>query len=153
MQIKSELMSFPYPRAAVSVAVFRGNEVLLVRRGKKGAYQGLWSLPGGAIELGETAMEAARRELKEETGLEASGLTLADVRDAILRNSKGAVEAHFTIIVFAASRFEGILAAGGDAAEADWLNADARGNLPKTPGLEVTIERAAQALVQKGYDQ
>ena len=56
------------PRAGVSVALFKGEGVVLVQRGK-GIYRGFWSLPGGAIELGETAMEAAQRELREETQL------------------------------------------------------------------------------------
>ena len=42
--------------------MFRGGDVLLVQRGK-GIYRGAWSLPGGAVELGETALEAAKREL------------------------------------------------------------------------------------------
>src|SRR3974390_1710373 len=80
-----------YPRAGVSVVVLQGGDVLLVQRGK-GAYRGFWSLPGGAIELGETAEAAARRELMEETGLLASDLTLGDVADVIVRDTAGAVE-------------------------------------------------------------
>ncbi len=57
-----------YPRAGVSVAVFRGNEVLLVQRGNQ-LYAGFWSLPGGEVQWGEKVAEAARRELEEETGL------------------------------------------------------------------------------------
>src|SRR5215469_10882389 len=88
-----------YPRAGVSVVVLQGGDVLLVQRGK-GAYRGLWSLPGGAIELGETAEAAARRELMEETGLLASDLTLGDVADVILRDAAGAVESHYTVAVY-----------------------------------------------------
>jgi len=57
-----------WPKSAASLAVFRGEEVLLVARGG-GTFKGLWSLPGGHIEPGERAREAALRETLEETGL------------------------------------------------------------------------------------
>ena len=53
-----------------SIAVFKGDTVLLVQRGRA-PFRGLWSLPGGSIEPGESASEAALRELKEETGITA----------------------------------------------------------------------------------
>jgi len=138
-------MTQVYPRAGVSAAVFRGGEVLLVQRGK-GAYAGSWSLPGGAIELGETAIEAARRELSEETGLLALDLTLSDVADVIVRDDAGAVVSHYTIAVFAAERVTGTLAAGADAKDAGWFDAAARMQLQRTPGLEAAIEKARWAL-------
>jgi 8-oxo-dGTP diphosphatase len=134
-----------YPRSGVSVVVLRGDEVLLVQRGK-GAYRGLWSLPGGAIELGETAEAAARRELLEETGLLASELSLGDVADAILRNAEGAVEMHYTIAVYVTDRFSGFPAAAADALGAGWFGPEARSKLERTPGLETAIGRARKAL-------
>jgi 8-oxo-dGTP diphosphatase len=134
-----------YPRAGVSVVVIEGDDVILVQRGK-GAYRGFWSLPGGAIELGETAEAAARRELLEETGLLASDLTLGDVADAILRNAEGAVEAHFTIAVYVTDRVSGSLAAAADARDARWFSPEARLHLKETPGLDAVIEKARRAL-------
>ncbi len=138
-------MQQAYPRAGASVAVLREGSVLLVQRGK-GIYRGLWSLPGGAIELGETAIEAARRELWEETGLLASDLTLSDVADAIVRDSSGAVEMHYTIAVYAADRVSGTLAAAADATDAGWFGPEARKHLERTPGLEAAIDRAIWTL-------
>src|SRR5215470_13732542 len=59
-----------WPRCGASAAVFRGEAVLLIVRAK-GALKGLWSLPGGHIEPGETARAAALREVREETAVEA----------------------------------------------------------------------------------
>jgi ADP-ribose pyrophosphatase YjhB (NUDIX family) len=137
-----------YPRAAVSVAVFRGEDVLLVRRGK-GAYEGFWSLPGGAIELGEDALDAARRELREETGLLASALTLSDVTGAIVRDKAGDIVAHYVISVFAAGQVSGTLKAAGDAREAAWFGPGPRQLLERTPGLEEAIARAWKALEKR----
>ncbi len=140
-------MTQSFPRAGVSVAVFRGEDVLLVQRGK-GAYKGAWSLPGGAVQLGETAIEAAKRELHEETGLLASWLTLGDVANAILRDSEGSVEVHFMIAVFATDEVLGFLSPAADAADARWFSAGDRSHLSQTPGLEAAIEKARLALVR-----
>ena len=63
----------PWPRAGASAVLFRGEAVLLIERGG-GPSEGLWSLPGGSIEAGETAEDAARREVREETGLDRAHL-------------------------------------------------------------------------------
>ena len=62
------------PWVGIGAIAFRGDTVLLVRRARP-PRQGLWSLPGGAQHLGEGAEEAARRELREETGLLAASMT------------------------------------------------------------------------------
>jgi ADP-ribose pyrophosphatase YjhB (NUDIX family) len=134
-----------YPSAGASVAVFRGNEVLLVRRGKP-PFEGYWSLPGGALQWGETVAEAARRELREETGLLASNLTLGDVADGILRDAEGIMLAHYAVIVFATRDVEGALAAASDADALGFFGAEARKRLQCTPGLETAIENAKRAL-------
>lgn len=133
------------PGAGVSVAVFRGREVLLVKRGK-GPYKGFWSLPGGSIHWGESAQDAALRELREETGLLASSLALSHVSDAILRGADGSTAAHFVIIVFTTSEFSGTAAPAADAAELRWCAPDARLSLELTPGLEAAIGSAERVL-------
>jgi len=134
-----------HPRPGASVVVFRGDEVLLVQRGKR-PYEGYWSLPGGEIQWGETAADAARRELKEETGLLALTLTLGDVADGILMDGIGTVTAHYTIVVFATRDVEGVLAPADDAAAAGFFGPEERMSLQRTPGLESAIQNARQAL-------
>ncbi|MDE2459542.1 MAG: NUDIX domain-containing protein, partial [Rhodospirillales bacterium] len=71
------MSSYPTaPKVGIGIVLLKDDEVLLVRRGKPPA-AGSWSLPGGKQELGETAEEAARRELREETGLECGPMVLA----------------------------------------------------------------------------
>jgi ADP-ribose pyrophosphatase YjhB (NUDIX family) len=108
------------PWVAVGVIVFRGEEVLLIRRGRP-PRQGEWSIPGGAQRLGETVEEAARRELREECGVEAGPLTLACVVDVITRDEEGKPRFHYTILDYAARWTSGEARAGGDAAEAAWV--------------------------------
>jgi ADP-ribose pyrophosphatase len=133
------------PVAAVSVAAFLGREILLVKRGQA-PYAGAWSLPGGAIRWGETAEEAACRELKEETSLSAFALTLADIADVIIRNEYEEAVAHYMIAVFCTQEVTGDLLAGTDAAEARWFSPEELPSIGLTPALEAIITKAEQAL-------
>jgi ADP-ribose pyrophosphatase YjhB (NUDIX family) len=107
------------PWVGIGCIVFKGDHVLLVRRGKPPRI-GQWSLPGGAQHLGETAEDAARRELHEETGIEVGPLALAIVVDAISRDDGGRALYHYTIIDFAAQWLSGEARAGDDVSEVAW---------------------------------
>ena len=113
-----------YPIVGIGVAVLRPGAVLLVRRGRPPSL-GAWSLPGGAQELGETAEQAARRELAEETGLMVGALTLAANVDSIHRDADGRVQYHYTILDFCARWQEGEARAGGDVTHVAWAAFDA----------------------------
>ncbi len=106
------------PVPAVGIVCLRGGEVLLIRRGNP-PRQGEWSLPGGRIEWGETAAEAALRELLEETGVQARLLGLIDVVDGLFRSREtGALWAHYLLIDYAAQWTGGEPVPGDDATEA-----------------------------------
>ena len=96
-------------------------EVLLIRRGRA-PMLGAWGLPGGAQELGETAEDAARRELLEETGLTVGALKLAGNVDSIDRDDEGRVRYHYTILDFAGLWEGGVPQALSDAADVTWAD-------------------------------
>jgi ADP-ribose pyrophosphatase YjhB (NUDIX family) len=136
----------PWPRAGVSMAVFRDSSVLLIKRGK-GAYRGLWSLPGGHIEPGETARDAALREVLEETRVTARVDGLADVHDIILRGADGTISAHYVLPVFFGTWVHGIPAPASDAVAASFVPIDALAGLALTPDARRIIEGAHAALL------
>ncbi len=110
------------PVAAVGVVCLRGDEVLLVRRGNP-PRAGEWSIPGGRIEPGERAADAALRELVEETAVEADLIELIDVVDAIFENKDGSlITRHYVLIDYLAIWQSGEPVAGDDAAEARFFH-------------------------------
>jgi ADP-ribose pyrophosphatase YjhB (NUDIX family) len=135
----------PIPRIGVSACVWRDGKVLLVERGKE-PWKGKWSLPGGSLEFGETVREAARRELAEETGIEADLETLVDVDDAITRDGQGLPLQHFSIVCFTGHWRRGEAEARDDAARVQWAEVEALDRLDMTPGTPAYIRQAWQKL-------
>lgn len=134
------------PVAAVGVVCLRGTDVLLIRRGKPPRL-GEWSLPGGRVEWGETVRDAALRELREETGVEADILFLVDVVDGVFtRREGGPPWAHYVMIDFAARWRAGEARAGDDAAEARFFPLAELASLGMWPEtLRVIAEARARA--------
>ena len=139
----------PWPRAAASAVLFRGEAVLLVMRGA-GPSEGLWSLPGGSIEAGETAEDAARREVEEETGLTSHIEGLAGVYDIIDRDAAGAVVLHYVIATYFGRADDGEPRARGDAREARFFALDKLAELPTTHGARHVIDTAWRLLAAGG---
>jgi 8-oxo-dGTP diphosphatase len=133
------------PYLAVSAAIFRDGRVLIVRRARPPAH-GLYTLPGGGVELGETLEEAVIREVREETALAVEPMGLAGFRQAIARDQTGKVERHFVILPFAARWLAGEISLNDELAEARWLAADELSGLKTTEGL-ADIVAAAGAMI------
>ena len=111
------------PLVGIGIVVLRENTVLLVRRTRPPS-PGAWSLPGGAQRLGETAEQAARRELLEETGLSVGPLHLAGHVDSIHTDPDGRIQFHYTILDFCALYAGGQATPGGDAGAIHWAERD-----------------------------
>lgn len=133
------------PWVGIGAVIFRGDRVLLARRGKPPRL-GAWSLPGGAQHLGEGAVECARRELLEETGVTAGPLLLADVIDAVNRDADGRVRYHYTIIDYCGHWAGGEARPGDDVAEIAWAASGELADYALTPEALAVIEKSRQLL-------
>ena len=131
-------MTAPPAIEAVSVALLRGERVLLVRRGRAPA-MGLFAFPGGRVEAGETLEDAVRRELREETGLEAEAIAPVVTLDIDPEGSGPA----FKLNVFRASYAGGEPQAGDDADMAGFHSLEEMTRLPVIPSV---LEVARQLL-------
>lgn len=140
------------PLLAASVAVFRADgRVLLATRTRPPA-DGLWSLPGGKVEPGETLEEAALRELIEEVGVEARIVAFNQHVELIHRDlvqGHPRVTHHFVIASFVADWLAGEARPGPEAGQVTWVDPLRLGGLPTTRNLAGVL-RAAHAL-WRGY--
>jgi len=137
------------PYLAVSAAVFRDGRVLIVRRARPPAH-GLYTLPGGGVELGETLEQAVVREIREETALEIEPVALVGFRQAIARDAAGRVERHFVILPFAARFIGGKISLNEELAAAAWLAPEAIAGLKTTEGLAAIVAAASERLGRSG---
>lgn len=135
------------PFLAVSAAIIRDGRILIVRRARAPAF-GVYTLPGGVVEAGETLTEAVTREVREETALVIEPIGLAGHREAILRDKDNRVERHFVILAFAARWVSGEPVLNEELAEARWMLPAELAGLKTTEGL-AEIVADAFALVER----
>ena len=137
------------PFLAVSAAIVRDGKILVVRRARAPA-NGLFTLPGGVVEVGETLVEAVAREVREETGLAIDPVALAGFRETIVRDGESRVERHFIILCFAARWHAGEPVLNEELSEAHWLDPAELASLPTTPGLAEIVAAAFDRLGEAG---
>jgi ADP-ribose pyrophosphatase YjhB (NUDIX family) len=133
------------PFLAVSAAIIRDGRVLIVRRARKPALN-LYTLPGGAVEVGERLADAVVREVREETTLDIEPVALAGHREAIMRDQDGRVERHFVILSFASRWLKGEPVLNHELDDARWIDPAELSGYKTTEGL-AEIVAAAVALV------
>ncbi len=125
------------PRVAVGAVVIHEGRILMVERAKAPS-RGLWSVPGGSVELGESLAEAAEREVFEETGIRVEAGAIVHTFDSVVRDDSGRVRFHYVIVDLQARYLEGEPRAGCDASAAEWrdpVEATAADVSPKTVEL------------------
>ncbi len=134
-----EYPSRPIPCAGAFVR--KGDAIALIRRGKPPRLNE-WSIPGGAVELGETWREAGEREVREECGILVAIGDVLDAFDIIERDPDGRVRYHYAIVDFMATVLQGELQAGSDAAEARWVTQDEQSHYRMNPQTRAMLLRA-----------
>jgi 8-oxo-dGTP diphosphatase len=134
-----------YPEApivGVGAVVIDGTKVLLVRRGHE-PLKGEWSLPGGALEVGETLQQGVVREVLEETGLVVVPVGIVEVLDRITQEEEtGRVRYHYVLIDFVCRVTGGALLGGSDADEVRWVSGEELGQYRLAPVTVSVIEKA-----------
>lgn len=129
-----------FPILGASACVWRDGKVLLIERAKPPF--GMWSLPGGHVEPGETVAAAAQRELAEETGLSAQLPHFVGLYDIIRHDAAGMLVAHYAVACYAGLAGDGEAIAGGDAKAVAWTDP---GDLPRfrlAPNIRDAVSRA-----------
>ena len=139
------MRAFPdRPIVGVGAVVFDRGRVLLVKRGHE-PLKGEWSLPGGAVELGETLEAAVAREVLEETGLAVEVGPVVDVVDRVQRSDDGRVEYHFVIVDYLCRANTDRVEHGSDADDVRWASPEELGPL-RVSEKAMRVVRKARAL-------
>ena len=113
------------PILGVSVVILEDNKIVLVKRGVEPAFR-KWSIPGGAVELGENVKEATKREAKEECGLDIEFIDdkPMDVLDKLVMDEEGHLRYHYVLLQFLAQPTGGALKPTSDVTDARWVSLD-----------------------------
>jgi ADP-ribose pyrophosphatase YjhB (NUDIX family) len=125
----------------VGAVVVQNGKVLLVKR-KYEPLAGQWSLPGGAVEIGETLEGCLVREMLEETGLEVSVGPVIEVFDRITRDDEGRVMYHFVLVDYLCWPTGGVLSASSDVAEVIFADPENLFQYDLTSKATSVVERA-----------
>ncbi len=129
------------PIVGVGAILFDRGRVLMAQRGRQ-PLMGFWSLPGGALELGETLHQAVVREVREETGLDVEPLGLFEIFERIMPDAAGRAEYHYVLADYVCRVTGGELCAGDDVARVEWVRRRDLGRLQITEGTLGVIEKA-----------
>ena len=133
------------PYLAVSAAIIRDGRVLIVQRAQP-PMRGVFTLPGGVVETGETLHQALVREIDEEVSMAIETIALAGHREVIVRDAEGRIERHFIILAFASRWLAGEPKLNHELADAKWVRPDEIAGLRTTEGLGDIIAAAFEKM-------
>jgi 8-oxo-dGTP diphosphatase len=129
------------PILGVGALIFHEDSILLVERGRE-PLKGLWSLPGGVVEVGENLDDAIRREVLEETGLIVDPIRVFEIFERIMRDEQGRPEYHYVLIDYVCGVNGGTMAPADDVSGAEWATQQTLDGYSLTEGTRDVIERA-----------
>ena len=121
-----------HPIASIAVCVLKEGKILLTKRANPPS-QGLWSVPGGVIELGETIQEAAKRETYEECGIKIEVGAVFNVENLIIPDERGNIQYHYIVTYLLAQHLSGEARPDSDALEVRWVTREELTNLDMSP--------------------
>ncbi len=129
------------PLVGVGAIILHRDRILMAQRGKE-PLKGWWSLPGGALETGESLKDAVCREVREETGLEVRPLGVLEIFERIIRDAAGRPEYHYVLIDYMCRITGGTPRPGDDVCSVEWVPRKQLRNLQITEGTLGVIEKA-----------
>jgi 8-oxo-dGTP diphosphatase len=136
------------PIAGVGVIIYDSGKVLIIKRAFEPS-RNRWSIPGGAVELGEPVRDAARREVEEELGLQVEIRDVVDVLDNIVFE-RDTIRYHFVLIDFWAEKVGGSLQLNPECLDAQWVTADELDLFDLTNGAKKAIRKAFNMIESVG---
>ena len=135
-----------------AVIVDPAARVLLVKR-RFEPLAGQWSLPGGAVDVGETLQSCVIREVREETGLDVEVGPVIEVFDRIMHDDGGRVQYHYVLVDYVCRPVGGTLTAASDVADAAWVEAGALGEFHLTDKSMTVIAQGLSLAADAGWTE
>lgn len=127
------------PMPAVGIIIYHDKKVLIIKRAYEPS-KNRWSIPGGVIEIGEKVRDAAKREVKEELGLDVRIMNVVDVLDNIVYE-KNKIKFHFVLIDFLATVMQGTITPNHECLDVKWVEKHELDGYDLTNGAKKAIEK------------
>jgi ADP-ribose pyrophosphatase YjhB (NUDIX family) len=129
-----------HPLIGAGILAIENGKVLLIKRGNE-PNKGLWSIPGGLVKLGESPEEAAIREFKEETGLNAIIEKLLGIFNIVIKDNEGKIKYHYIVVDYLGKVIGGELKPGSDVLDAKWFDINELKNIQISSTVIKAIEK------------